>query len=350
MLSGVLTVMGDFAVKQESLRTKDDLQIISDALVAYKDRNGRLPCPASQTVLYGSAAYGKQVNSGDCTYTVAPAGTTRTETAASSGKWVLSGAVPVRDLLLRDSFMRDKFGNRYTYVVPQVLTGASTFAAGEAVLTVKSETSQNIAEDGAFALISHGQDGKGAYREGSGALKQACGASTNLDVANCTPGATIMDAPFNDGQVAASYFDDTVVWKSRVDITDTTPSRSVLKIFGETANLQSMEINYDVDVNGDGNKDLVIIARTSASQNVYVVYGPTKVSDLQSPLKLADVGGSVAGFKITAETGGTYLNAIDLNGDEKLDLMLKFYTGHPWNPKRSFALYGGIAGATRSPR
>lgn len=349
MLSGTLTIMSDFAVKQESIRTKDDLQVISDALVAYKDRNGRLPCPASQTVVYGSASYGRQVNAGDCSYTTAPTGTTRTETAASSGKWVLSGAVPVRDLLLRDSFMKDKFGNRYTYVVPQELANASTFSSGEAVINVKRSTGDDVALDGAFALISHGQDGKGAYREGSGALKQACGASTNLDVANCTPGATIMDAPFNDGQVEASYFDDTVVWKSKVDITDPTFSRSVLKIFGETADMQSMQINYDVDVNGDGHKDLAVITLglTPTNANAYVIYGTGAPSEFPNPLKLADVGSTVDGFKIVRVSGTpVYVSSKDYNGDGKADLELLWSGGQPWSQRPFFVLYGGIAGAT----
>ena len=144
MMSGVMVMMSNVVKTQAEAAAATDIREIADALRAYRIRNGHLPCPASYTTVYGSAEYGRQVNAGDCTYTVAPAGTTRVETAVGSGIWVLTGAVPVRDLLMRDTFLKNQYGDRITYSVAQLLTDSGTYDDNPGVITIKDSGGRGI--------------------------------------------------------------------------------------------------------------------------------------------------------------------------------------------------------------
>lgn len=214
IMSGSLVLISNIVSKHQGTDAQIKLDKIVIALENYYQRNGHLPCPASRTDAPNTANFGKQVNSGDCTYTVAPAGTARIETVASSGLWMLVGVVPTRDLLLRDDSMNDGYGNRFTYAVAQPLADSATFDAGTGTITIKDSAGNNIITDGAYVMLSHGKTGEGAYRFNSGSQTLACGA-TNLDIENCDADTTFMDATFNNGTVAASFFDDYIRWKSK---------------------------------------------------------------------------------------------------------------------------------------
>lgn len=334
MMSGALVLLSDVALKRAAVEADANLQEIADALVAYKDRNGYLPCPASHTVVYGSANYGRQVNGGACDYAVAPAGTTRVETEADSNVWILSGAVPVRDLLLRDAYLHDSFGNRITYSVPQSLTSPSTFDAGDGAITVLNRAGNVIVSDGAFTLVSHGKDGKGAYRESSGALKAACGATANLDVENCDADATFRDAPLNEGEVVASYFDDTIVWKSKVDIISLDPAGvpapdfTGFRVDGAATDDKIGSSVATGDINGDGYQDVIIGAPYADNAgtdtgSIYVIFGSPV--GIETPYNVSSLNG-VNGFRLDKIDRGevmySALSSGDINGDTFDDIII----------------------------
>lgn len=215
LMGSTLVVLSKKEGDSQQEVSEDHLDAIQTALVRYKIRKGHLPCPASLTELPTVATFGREVNAGDCTYTVAPAGTSRLETAASSGVWMLTGAVPIYGLNLPDDYMQNEFGDRYTYSVMQTLTESGTFEAGVGAIAIKDSAGNDLITDGAFVVISHGADGKGAYRFESAALKAACGASTNLDVENCDADVAFRKAPMSTTGDAANYFDDLVRWRSK---------------------------------------------------------------------------------------------------------------------------------------
>jgi prepilin-type N-terminal cleavage/methylation domain-containing protein len=217
IISGSIIVFArDMISKRQAIDTESKMNEIVEALEHYYQLNGHFPCPASLTAAKTATTIGQMVNSGDCTYTSAPTGTLRVETAASSGVWVLMGALPTHALSMTNEMMQDGYGNRFSYIVMQTLTEASTFAAGAGALTIKDGPTNNIITDGAFVVFSHGSDGTGSYLHDKGTLKTACGAA-NLDTENCDWDVTFVDAPYNNGSVAANYFDDFIRWKSKQD-------------------------------------------------------------------------------------------------------------------------------------
>lgn len=356
MMSGVMVTMSNIVQTQAEAAAATDMREIADALRAYRIRTGHLPCPASYSTVYGSAEYGRQVNAGDCTYTVAPAGTTRVETSTGSGIWVLTGTVPIRDLLMRDTFLKDQYGDRITYSVAQLLTASGTYDDNDGVITIKDSGGNDAITEGAYVLISHGKDGKGAYREGTGSLKVACGATANVDVENCNGDTVFIDAMFNDGQVVASYYDDTLIWKTKWDLIDPNEVEAVtlgpdftgFRIDGVAAGDRFGSSIALGDINGDGFEDLAVGAQykntsPGAAGEAYVFFG----SAVGIPT-LFDVSGlnGTNGFKIAADGGtngymGRSLTVGDINNDGKDDIIigsLKIATG------RTYVIFGKASG------
>lgn len=209
----ILVFVSDMVNKRRLIDTKLRIDTIVKALENYREMNEHFPCPASRTVAQSNASFGMEVNSGTCTYTSAPAGTVRVETSGGSGVWVLIGTIPTKDLMLDNNLMLDGYGNRFSYIVMQGLT--EDFS-GEGALNVKDGGANDIITNGAFAVVSHGKDGKGAYLFSTGAATAACDAS-NLDKENCDDDYTLVDAPYNDGSTAASFFDDVIRWRSKLN-------------------------------------------------------------------------------------------------------------------------------------
>lgn len=214
ILGAIFVFVKDMIAKRRAIDTELRIEAVIEALEHYQDLNGHFPCPASRSDVVGAAAFGKEANSGDCTYTAAPSGTLRVETAVSSGIWVLIGVLPVKDLGLSSDMIRDGYNNRFSYAVMQSAAEMSTFNAGVGGLIIKDGGGNNIITDGAYVVISHGYDEIGAYDFPNGTLKSACGA-TNLDIENCDWDVTFVDAPYNNGSVAANYFDDFIRWSSK---------------------------------------------------------------------------------------------------------------------------------------
>lgn len=88
----------------------------------------------------------------------------------------------------------------------------------------------------AYAVVSHGPDGRGAFPMSGTSVpaKKRCnndaGANTSpppctdntmltcIDIRNCDDDASFFDTTYNDGTTAATYFDDYVVWGSNANL------------------------------------------------------------------------------------------------------------------------------------
>lgn len=91
---------------------------------------------------------------------------------------------------------------------------------------------QEPGTNASYIVISHGPDGRGAYPANATALpsNKLCNTSatansspppctssastTCIDIENCNNDGVFFDTTYNDGSIAASYFDDYVVWGS----------------------------------------------------------------------------------------------------------------------------------------
>jgi type II secretory pathway pseudopilin PulG len=311
---------------------------IVDAINRYLDRNGRYPCVASNTAAPTATEFGREVLSDCVTDTSTPGSTLRVETAPASGNYVRIGAVPTRDLLLPDRYAEDGYGNRYTYIVMEGLTKASTYSATTAAITVVDGAGASVSTNAAYAVLSHGKDGKGAYRFESGNLKVACGATTNLDVENCDGDALLRLADYNDTTTTAALFYDDLTHYEPKGTPGASPSPSPSSPAGcgvGTPSFTGFRAHYTPsgqmggataagDINGDGCDDLIIggaYANSYAGYTYVIFSSPTGIS---TPIDMTSVNGT-NGFRLDGSASsysGNSLSTADINNDGYDDIIL----------------------------
>lgn len=212
LTAGGLSIGTSVVEQQANVASNAQLDSIHQAMQDYFKINRRLPCPANRTLALGATGFGTEAG-------VCNTGAALTGTVSVGG--VRIGALPVRAIGLRDRSIADEFGNRYIYAVTERHTNdvdfLSTTPIYQGMITLIDGSGNAIASGGtnsgvSYIVISTGNDGKGALRYQNAAAAVACGASANLDVQNCNDDATFRDARFNNGSVAASFFDDFVRW------------------------------------------------------------------------------------------------------------------------------------------
>jgi alpha-tubulin suppressor-like RCC1 family protein/type II secretory pathway pseudopilin PulG len=208
MVGGMSMSAGQTILKAGDVNaTKQQLGIIRSALLLFRDKTGRFPCPARENDVMSSATYG--VEGANCA-TTAIAGIT---TSGNAG----IGFVPYKALGLNQSVSMDTWGNKFTYAVDMIHTVSSNVGPGSLIVvdaSGNSLTQSPTMGKPIFALISHGEDGNGAYLSDS-ATQTACGA-TSKDKENCNNNATFMDDRPSQSSIAANYYDDFVVWYSQM--------------------------------------------------------------------------------------------------------------------------------------
>ena len=214
MVAGASLAVGNDLL--EAIRRGDTdrrLAAVRDALQTFRGLTDRLPCPADPTRPEGHPASGLEADTpGTC------AGL-RTDPAAH----VARGAVPVRVLNLPAAFAYDGWGRKLTYLVHQPLTAPrgvlncdlASPACG--AVTVRDGSGAAVTTAAAYALVSHGEGGHGAYtRAGRLTVAHAPTADALTDcscAADGTPAgpdaATVVQRP------AVAGFDDQVVYRMR---------------------------------------------------------------------------------------------------------------------------------------
>lgn len=162
------------AVWKPQSDTKKQLQNVTDSLVKFQRTFHRLPCPAPHDQLPGSGNFGLEGTG--CSLGSAINGVERH--AIGDGKFMRVGVLPVRTLGLTESYNADEWGNRFTYVVIESLTDPVTFSDETGTLKLISENGTTLS-DGAFAIVAHGKDGKGAYSLKSGTVGVACNTNSS---------------------------------------------------------------------------------------------------------------------------------------------------------------------------
>src|ERR1035437_2843146 len=154
--------------------TVQKMQAVDQALLLYRNANGRLPCPGDLTKAPGSTDYGLEagadavssigVGTGVCT----GAGMLPKANFTANGVNYISvaeGAVPVSTLGLANDFMYDGWGNQIRYAGNSNMTSLNAFALIPAPLVcgnIKVEDVNGSNRSGGptggsiYALISHG--------------------------------------------------------------------------------------------------------------------------------------------------------------------------------------------------
>ncbi len=150
-------------------QTLNKLDKIEKALAGFVILNHRLPCPANGVTDVNSSSFGSE-------------GTVSTSSCPNanfiSGN-VFSGVVPVRTLNLPDDFMFDGWGHRITYAVDiqfannnitnQSCDGTTSKKCfietleDKASITVNDAAGLPRTTHATYALISHGENGHGAF-------------------------------------------------------------------------------------------------------------------------------------------------------------------------------------------
>lgn len=207
---------------------KIQLTRLDQSLVQFYRIYGRLPCPSARGLAITNSNFGLE----DCTQVL------------SGNASLLAGGLPFRTLNLPLSMAIDGYGNRLNYVVTAAFADATSFAAANAAIQVRTgrleepcsgSTCQVLANPSAspptgaaYFLFSNGPDKRGALSR-RGVAQQPC-ANTNdtrIDAQNCVaitgtgsaspaPPATVFyDSRYNSGSQAVNYFDDIVIWRAK---------------------------------------------------------------------------------------------------------------------------------------
>lgn len=192
--------------------TRAKLEPVKAAIIAYVAANNHLPCPAIENLPSTHPQYGKEApDPGTCT------GTTALTGGASRG------VIPWLTLGLTGEAANDAFGRYFTYFVTTSQTAgtANTVPGMTGIVAVHNATPVNAANQvnagnlAVFVVISHGNNGNGAFNPGLGnrtPLPTGADELENTDTAN----VALVDKSFSDN--AANPFDDIVLWVTPRDV------------------------------------------------------------------------------------------------------------------------------------
>lgn len=214
VIAGVAIVLIPHAANvQLDAKNEQKLDKLQNALLAFYNANGYLPCPASRTEAYSSANYGVSTN---C-FTTSATGTIDTDSGTGANS-VRIGVIPSRSLGLMDADLLDEYGNRYTYAVLKDLTKSqaifNNYINTAQNLVVNDSNNNMLNQSGdvlAFVIVSNGENGFGAYNT-NGVLVSTCSGSSK-DVENCNDDK-IFREQFKNFESGPNYFDDSLRWLS----------------------------------------------------------------------------------------------------------------------------------------
>ncbi|MBP7904085.1 MAG: prepilin-type N-terminal cleavage/methylation domain-containing protein [Alphaproteobacteria bacterium] len=256
MIFGIALIAGlklydNYMVHNKVVATGSSISLTSRAVSDFRARFGRYPCPASLTAVRGTPDYGRE---GDCNANglardgVTPgdeapadnasAGTfadgyfveqsarmvdTDGDSVAETRPLVVRGSVPFRDLNLPEDYAYDGNGYRLDYAVTQRLAVQDTFNPQHGGISIvdTQATPQSlleVADSGLFVILSHGDDGAGAYtREGQ--RVETCPTGSDIEKDNCDVSSA--EARYThisrDSQTNTSHFDDQLAYYTGTD-------------------------------------------------------------------------------------------------------------------------------------
>ena len=177
LILGILLVGGinlhlSIVELSEKNLSSDRIYVVDKAIREYVLKNLHLPCPSnillSETDDNYEENFGKELRDnvdGEC---YVP----RTDEGKSlKHDDYIAGGVPTKVLGLPSEYAEDAWGNRIVYVVDKKYAGSKIgfFASGGASINIKGTKDENdkvVTNRAIYVLISSGQNGNGAFRDG----------------------------------------------------------------------------------------------------------------------------------------------------------------------------------------
>jgi prepilin-type N-terminal cleavage/methylation domain-containing protein len=206
LISGITISIGStqiqFAKISNAQKTLTNAKI---AIATFKEKTGRLPCPADPTLASTHANYGFEV--AGCDLAACPAGVICPDAVQ------VRGVIPFKTINLSESAAYDSWNNKLSYIVDKDLTTIAT-ANNDGRIPVfdangNEITASTVIGKATYILLSHGSDGKGAYKK-NGTLRAAC-AGSESDVENCDGDAMIISrqiAATNNVVTTTDFYED----------------------------------------------------------------------------------------------------------------------------------------------
>lgn len=179
MISGILPYISESQKTNAANDTMDRIEAIETAMLTYRAANGFIPCPSNIQATLNSAAFGTADVTASC---AAATNFTDANTAA--------GGVPTKTLGLPDEMGFDGWGRRMVYHVAKALTVAGTYGAGVGSITVNDAAGTARTTAAAYAIVSHGPNGHGAYTRAGGTARFSFGSTNASEQENCECNAT----------------------------------------------------------------------------------------------------------------------------------------------------------------
>jgi len=225
-LSGALDLATTSTTAQMISSTNARLDAVEQALQVFVLNNQRLPCPADATASQISAGFEGAATVNGCANSNFSSGT------------VYEGMVPTKTLGLSDQYMADAWNRRFTYVVDARFansastaicssTTASQMCFKNTTIPQSTDTSSikingssgtQIAANAAYAIISHGPNGSGAWIY-SGSATRIAASSDADEKSNTGNDAGTFDNIFVQKD-ATTTFDDIARYSTKANITE----------------------------------------------------------------------------------------------------------------------------------
>ncbi|MDX1950045.1 MAG: type II secretion system protein [Rickettsiales bacterium] len=183
--------------------TKERMKVILKAINDYADKFNSLPCPANGEQAFNHASFGVgSISVGACTNHNALADNT------------YFGIVPVNTLNIYPSYALDGWGNRFSYAVKNtaLVSGGVTNVASQ--INLKNYGDSTTFNNVVVIVISHGENGFGAWKGNGGSTKNPTSANAR-EARNSSVSA--------DGfhtSLPIVGFDDIIYFLTSIQITD----------------------------------------------------------------------------------------------------------------------------------
>ncbi len=235
LVTGMGLMAGTGAIENaKRAQTGNKINEIEKALLRFRTRHERLPCPGDPSFATSHASYGKELRAG--LTVVCTTGNSTTPpfliTNTSAGTYIVEGSLPTKALGLPDEYMYDGWGRKFAYAIDPKLANTNAFifippAATSCSITVHNGAvlaSGNRTTGGAYVLLSAWPNGHGGYTK-AGTRNNASSTNAN-EQSNCHCDASAASAapadPFKYVQrdlvgsaTATAVFDDITRFKER---------------------------------------------------------------------------------------------------------------------------------------
>lgn len=268
--------------------TNENIDVVYKAIGNYLIANRKLPCPASLILTESDPNYGTSMtDDGTCSIGAGNPGGVITSSAFSN---LVYGMVPVKTLGLPNSFAKDGFNTKISYIVDKNFTvvvnstGTSGFEGynpASANITIKelSASGSDIITDAIMVILSHGTNKLGGFNASSTSQNSNPTSADELD--------NIRTANFNNIFVINStdtLFDDVLSFKNKMQLAiDAGFENMICREADSNYLVETPNANNTYNTNKCYDDNTITISLTWASAN----YGENKMPKNNDPCPVA---------------------------------------------------------------